>query len=273
MNNNLLFYTCATGFYKDFVIPFIFFASSSNRGSSFEILVDNLESFNEKHRKSLDYFMGNGIEVVIREIPNLEYKPKMDNSYRFITEPELTKEYVYIGDIDIMIVEDILTIHSKVFDKGYAYSNIKRKNLNRLSGLHLCKHADQYPLPDISDLIKSIHNDEELLYRIMDRKDMIYSEEEYASINRPQHGIHMSKNRLPFSYTHSRVDWGITYEYAMKSNNYFEQESFKQIYSSLHVSSRQVINNIILLCRGVLSFDHKEFTSIIGSYETPVDFK
>lgn len=259
---NLLFFTCATGMYKDFVIPYIYFAFCTNRGAAFEVVVDNLEVFNSRHKQALNYLCNLDAEINIRQIPEMKNKPKMANSYRFIIQPEMQREYVYIGDIDIMICEEVFPKHQHVFDKGLPYSNIVRQNDNKLTGLHFCKYEHQYPLPKIDDLIRSIQNDERLLYAIMDRKGLIYDLETYKNITRPVHGLHMSLNRLPFSYNKSRVNWDVDYQKMVLLNQIMLDNDFDNFFYKLHVTSRMILMNLIILSQGVLSFDKKFYCAL-----------
>lgn len=53
-SKEVLFFTCATKYYRDFVLPYIYFAQISNPGAAFEILVDNLDDFEKKHSQSIE---------------------------------------------------------------------------------------------------------------------------------------------------------------------------------------------------------------------------
>lgn len=183
----------------------------------------------------------------------------MDNSYRFIVEPMIKREYVYIGDIDIMILENVFDKHSYIFEKGLPYSNIVRVNSKKLTGLHFCRYDKQYPLPNINDLIDSVFNDEDLLYAIMDRKGLIYPADEYRKIQRPVHGIHMSLNRMPFSFHLSRVDWGINFEQMITMKTIVESEDFKGFFDLLHVSSRMILMNVLIVCLGVVELGREKY--------------
>lgn len=188
----------------------------------------------------------------------------MDNSIRFIVEPELYRKYVYIGDIDILITENILDKHYHVFDKGLEYSNLVREGTKRLTGLHFCKYSNQYPLPNVDDLIVRFSNDEELLYSIMERKRLIFSDDVYKKIIRirPIHGIHMSVNRMPFFWHGSRVSWGIEYsdiEVIAKIFNSVEFQNFLKVSSA---STRLILCNLIFLSRGILTLSERSYTKL-----------
>jgi len=266
--NQLLFYTCATKFYENFVTPYIFFAATHNSGSSFEFVVDDIAKFRDRHQRTLDWLTVNFRTVVhLQDKHTLVNHPHMENSIRFVIEPQLKAEFIYIGDVDIMIMEDITSWHRPIFDSGLPYSNIVRDGTKRLSGLHFAHYASHFPLPDIADLIKSEKNDEELLYKIVERKGLLYNNERYYSIkkSRPIHGLHMSLNRLPISYHKERVGWGMSYEHLERAECIFDSDVFKDFFSTLYAGSAQILTNLIYLSRGVCAYGaehYKQMTTL-----------
>lgn len=263
----LLFFTCATGFYQNFVMPYVYFAALHNPSSRFEFIVGDADDFNEKHKGSLTW-LERELAVVpkIRGLDSSAPQPKRPNSIRFVNEPEQEARFVYIGDVDIMIVEDILAWHRPIFEAGLPYSNIIRPNAKRLSGLHLASYEHHYPLPSIDDLIKEVANDEALLYRIVERKGNLYAQEKYDALvkGRPAHGIHMSLNRLPFSSATERVSWGISYARAEKFEQLLSRDSFKDFFSTLYTGSKHVLLNLIFLSRGVCSHGKEFFARTVS---------
>lgn len=252
----VLFFTCATRFYQNFVIPYVYFAKKHNYFSNFEFIIDDLGSFKEKHEKSILWLKREyEVDIVLRSVSELAVRPKMENSIRFIMEPKTISDYVYIGDVDIMILEDVFQWHKPIFDAGLPYSNMVREGTNRLTGLHFVRRDAYYPLPEIGDLIGSIHNDESLLYAICERKGVLYNNEQYFSIRkgRPIHGIHLSLNRLPFSYHKERVSWGMTYSWLEVVDKICQSSEFKDFYSTCHPGSAEILRNFIYLSRGVCS--------------------
>lgn len=116
------------------------------------------------------------------------------NTVRFITQPIIKADYVYIGDIDIICMEkNIFQQHIDHMNSlGLVYSNIVRKNdKTHLSGLHFSKYDAYYPLPNFSNLNLLI-NDEIILKKIVELKG---HKIDYNTTFRPVHGIHFSKNR------------------------------------------------------------------------------
>lgn len=251
---NLLFFTLATKFYHNFIPLYIYFAACSNSGAAFEILTDALQDTIDKHGKSIawleEYFH---ISIKIRSLDNISQKPSMDNSYRFIVEPLTNSEYVYIGDIDILILEDIYQSHSKVFEAGLPYSNVIRKGSKRLTGLHFTRRSSYYPLPRVDDLVEKISNDEALLYAICERKGILYDNSVYFALkkSRPVHGIHMSLNRLPFSYPRERAGWEMTPESLKLFTARTDTSAFGEFSRTLYDGSKYILLNLIYLSAGV----------------------
>lgn len=259
---SVLFFTCATGFYENFVVPYVFFAQKHNRTSLFEFIVDDVVSFSEKHGESVAWLKENlDASILLREVAEMAVKPKSKNSYRFVMEPMSIADFVYIGDVDIMIMEDIFHHHRAVFDYGLPYSNIIRRDGGRLTGLHFSRYDAHYPLGYIDDLIEEETNDEALLFRIVDRKGLLYDSARYRSVHpgRPIHGIHMSLNRLPFSYHKERVGWGARYKWFESALWLCESSEFAEFHSTMYAGAAQVILNVIYLSKGVVELGPEYF--------------
>jgi hypothetical protein len=119
------------------------------------------------------------------------------NSVRFLNEPVLPSQYIYISDIDIVTLQaGIADQHLADMERtGLPYSNWVRTGRRRLTGLHFSRKDWQFPLPAHDDLNVSEINDEELLYTLVERKLGFKPPE--GDKFRPLHGIHMSPNRSP----------------------------------------------------------------------------
>ncbi|MFM5248157.1 hypothetical protein, partial [Aeromonas caviae] len=174
---SLLIYTYTDEKYSIFAVPYVFFALKHNPSACVEICFDNLLDFLDKNK--------NALAVLEKEFPGKYHFRQatiskssgvIPNTIRFIDPPELKSEYLYIGDIDLLIFDDIMKVHTELMnDSGLSYSNIIRKNTvltntPRLSGLHFCRFDDYFPLPDLSDIDLTTANDEFVLYEIMRRK-------------------------------------------------------------------------------------------------------
>lgn len=252
----ILFFTCAVGFHENFLIPYTYFAKKSNENAKFEYIVEDISKFKEKHQYSIEWLSLNlDVEIVLRETSECLTKPKMVNSYRFIMEPKTKADYTYIGDVDIMILENIYDVHKPVFEAGHPYSNIIRKNTQRLTGLHFVKNDAYYPLPEVNDLVSTISNDEAILYAIAKRKGILIESDinEALGVKRPLHGIHMSLNRLPFSYNSERVSWGIQYKHIEKIKEVFDTSEFSDFNKTLYKGSSSIITNLIVISEGIMS--------------------
>ena len=225
-------------------------------------MLDNIQDFQSKHSRSIDWLTKNlHAPILLRSKDEVNLKPKMDNSIRFCINPVTTSEYVYIGDIDIMILEDILKVHAPIFGHGLTYSNVIRTGTKKLTGLHLTKSSSQYPLGPIDDLVEKIGNDEELLYAIMERKGLLYSNDvsQPLNIGRPIHGIHLSLNRLPFSFHNERVGWGLTYDWLEKFKLIAITSEFKDFFETLYPGSQQILINLVYLSEGAYVCGREKF--------------
>lgn len=220
--SDLLIYVYADKDYEMFVLPFIFFALAANKTAHVEVILGNgqdSEILAKTHpgARELEEIYGagrftiraSGLAIDHRSTPNVR---------RFIEPPVSIAKYLYIGDIDIMIMEDVLGAHLPILEKyGLVYSNIVRDpNVEnpRMTGLHFIKYEEFYPLPDIDDLDLARSNDEAVLYKIMERKGVKI---DHALGYRPELGIHMSLSRDPVgrssgpkqsSYSDSGLSWG-----------------------------------------------------------------
>jgi SAM-dependent methyltransferase len=273
LKSKILFYTSATKFYENFVTPYIFFAATHNLNSTFEFIVDDISLFRSRHQPALDWLTENlNIVIHLQDTQGLLNRPHKENSIRFIIEPKMEAEFVYIGDVDIMIMEDIASWHSPIFEAALPYSNIIRSGTKRLSGLHFTRYKSHYPLPEIADLINSEINDEELLYKIVERKGLLYPNEKFYSIknNRPIHGLHMSLNRLPFSYNKERVGWGMSYAHLAGAESIFKSDIFNDFFATLYAGSAQVLTNLIYLSRGVCAYGPEYFQRVTTLSERTV---
>lgn len=259
----LLFYTAATGPYAAFLPLYVYFAHDSNPGAAFEFIVDDVDRVEAAYGSALDALRREGgISVRLREAGPLSKKVAMQNTLRFVVEPETMANYVYIGDIDILIVEDVMARHKRIFDDGLPYSNIIRPGTTRLSGLHFTRYDTYYPLPEINDIISSVRNDEEVLYRVVARKGHLERQSEIDAhrIGRPAHGIHMSPNRIPLSDASFKLHWGITWALAEKTWKLMKTKDFPVFVSLLPSDTRLYLANLYYILRGMVEAGKEVFT-------------
>lgn len=197
----LLIYVYADEKYSIFAVPYVHFALKHNPLAHVEVCFENLELFQFQHDSSIKILEENySGRFHFRQSTISNTSGIIPNTIRFIDPPELKSEYIYIGDIDLLIMDDIINIHEGLMhESGLSYSNIVRKEsihtgYPRLSGLHFCKYNDYLPLPDLSDIDLCTANDEYVLYEIMKRKGVELS----LDFNiRPECGIHISLSRTP----------------------------------------------------------------------------
>jgi hypothetical protein len=206
-------FTCANRPYEDFVPLFVSAMLWSNPEAFVEI---GLEDLNELSKTPLldamtDVF---GDRYLLRPVPWRTEKGRkiLPNSVRFVNEPEVKADYVYISDIDIVTLRSgIVGKHvSHMASTGLPFSNWIRTDTTRLTGLHFARFDFQYPLPDVSDLLSQRMNDEVLLYHLVERK--LGHAPTVPDRFRPVHGIHISPNRAPGGEIKNgvrRPGWGI----------------------------------------------------------------
>jgi hypothetical protein len=255
---SILFFTSALRHHEIFAPLYMFFAALSNPRARFEFIVDGPEQFSETYGAALDFVAARfGVPYRLQDISESDYVPKVANSYRFIMPPKTHADYVYIGDIDILIVEDVLKIHAPIFHRGLPYSNIVRKGPdNRMSGLHLTPYDNYYPLPDIGDIVRQYdNNDEQILYRIVERRGHLERQPEIdaVGVRRPVHGIHMSLNRLPFFAPQLKINWGINWRLVELTDRVFADPAFADFLAVLPHESRAVLANVYFIVKGAMA--------------------
>ena len=197
----LLFYTYADKKYDFFAVPYVYFALKKNPDAFVEVALEDYDDFFQRNCPSVELLHEIfGDRFLLRQSRIAAELNDHPNVIRFVEAPVSTARYVYIGDIDLIVMQDVLQIHEGLIEKhGIPFSNVIRPSsvrdgVPRLSGLHFCPYELMYPLPDISDLDVHTLNDEHVLYKIMERKGVMVP----TDFNeRPQCGIHMSLNRDP----------------------------------------------------------------------------
>ncbi len=262
-NSDILFYTSAIGHYAAFVPLYAYFGHVSNPGASFEFIVDDIAAVERHYAASLTFLrMTLGVKIALRDVG--EKLPVSPNTLRFILPPTEKAKFVYIGDIDIILLEGVADRHSPIFDDGLPYSNMIRNYEKRLTGLHFTRYDAYYPLPKIDDILVSTKNDEEILYKIVERAGHIGRQPEINAkkISRPLHGIHMSLNRIPFSDRDIKVDWGMTWEDAQNAAQFMTGEIYENFEALLPSSSRLFLANIYVLQKGILAMGKERFETL-----------
>lgn len=165
------------------------------------------------------------------------------NTVRFITTPTITDEYIYIGDIDIICLEeDIFRRHIEFMEKeNMCYSNIVRKNTDilRMSGLHFTIYDCYYPLPSFEG-INMMGNDEAILAEFLIRKGIDLN---YSATWRPAHGVHFSKNRPTVGGDGKIPGWGAK-PYKNKWMEFIKSEEYLYIIDKSNKYIKDMTNKL-----------------------------
>jgi hypothetical protein len=222
-----------------------------------EIGVTDLNAFTRKYTDSIAFYQRQYPgRVQFSETPEVEtHHP---NTLRFLYEPSLKADFVYIGDIDILLLaRDVLSSHLTYMQLNQlSYSNVVRKNSNpkRLTGLHFCAYDQMYPLPTMKDVEDKI-NDEAYLYMLMDKKGLKAPSPQVEY--RPIHGIHCSLNRPIFDSTPiSKIsNGGLKWSVDAWTDSYIafsKHPAFKHFFATLdakkHLCLIKLLEDIELAC-------------------------
>ena len=251
-NNRTLIYTACNKRYACFIPLFCAVALMNNKNIDIEICI-SVNKLTDAQEVALDYLRQqfSNAKIIIRynmfkELDDrmIEYQGKKiySNSARFIINPEIHDEYVYISDIDILMFDkDFQEVHLKwMKNHNTKYCNIIRPKGISLSGLHFT-YYDVYFTVDFRryDITKK---DEELLMDIVSSKTQIYKEKDTI---RPVHGIHMSPSRPEPKGTSAYPGWfdkGIDYETEWKT--FRDSDVYREISKSFDGLLVEQINKL-----------------------------
>ena len=184
--------------YYKFILPFLFFGLKNNPESHFEIVLSDVDFFIENNAEGIEVLkahFGDRFFFAADKHANRSVSP---NTRRFLHAPTVTSEWVYFGDIDIFIMEDVYSYHTALIEEhGIPFSNMIRNPeapKPRLTGLHFVRFEDYYPITFASDLDLATEIDEHVLYLIMKEKGLMVPGDFRI---RPELGIHASLSRDP----------------------------------------------------------------------------
>jgi hypothetical protein len=233
-------FTACNGIYKEFIPIFILSHLYHNEDCFVEIGVDHLNDLEISNSLNIleSYFPN---KFIIREINfdsiqvNGRHYKLAPNTLRFLIEPNIKSDFVYISDIDIICLQKNLSdIHINNMEKlNLPYSNIVRPVKDntiihrRLSGLHFTKYDSYYPIPNYDDLCEKglLHQDEVFLYELVKKRYPNFNTE---NTYRPVHGIHASPNRGPID----KLNWGIP-EWKNEWLDFKNSKEFKELEKTL----------------------------------------
>ena len=194
---SILFYTCVNEKFWAFGLLYPIFVLNSNPGAKVEVGVENHLRFTHKFKHIISFYEKEYPGRVRFSAVSFTQKRLfgsrkiVPNSVRFVTQPKLKADYVYIGDADILITEEVASQHLANIEKHHLdFSNVVRPNKNRLTGLHFIAYDKMYPLPSLHGIDLSKCNDETVLTKIIQRKGLKMPGPEAAF--RPIHGLHIS---------------------------------------------------------------------------------
>jgi hypothetical protein len=183
-----VFFTTAVGPHQMFAIPYCFSVLASNADAFVEVMVDNATAFIEDNAAALA-LLPRGRFLIRNAQFGVEDAPYM----RFLTTPITRAPHVYIGDVDIFVLDgDITAQHLRQMkDTKLPYSNKLRPSKTRLSGLHFTKWDAYYPVEHLPlSVLKGAHSDEIVLRLLVESRHPLPTHN-----FRPVHGIHMSLSR------------------------------------------------------------------------------
>lgn len=193
---DVIFYTYANRAYYPFAILYPLFVLNSNKNAIVEIALENANVFREMYKNIIGFYNENYPNRVYFHQLDFHNKKKVQHgTLRFITQPHWKAKYVYIGDVDIFVLEDILQSHlDNIKNNNLDFSNMKRVGIKKLTGLHFIEYDKMYPIDQEFDFTI---NDEMVLFRLMKEKGYKIPDESLKF--RPIHGLHISFfSRPPF---------------------------------------------------------------------------
>lgn len=187
----LLFFTCINWRYHVFATLYPLFALISNPDARVEIGVSEYEFFRKMYPNVINFYNAAYPEKV-RYTPLVNVEKILANSVRFLVQPTLKADYVYIGDADIFLLdENILDYHLDFMARHQSdFSNVLR-NAHQLTGLHCIAYDKMYPVAVPNDVDLARLNDEVLLCLLMRRKNLRFPVKADSS-ERKVHGLHIS---------------------------------------------------------------------------------
>ena len=236
MNERILIYACCDEFYSHYIPIFLSSRLRADKLKKLDFEIGtNVNKLTENEERAVDYLRKkfNYSRILIKYnffIKNqtgtfYNNKKVRTGSVRFISQPLIKNKYVYITDIDIIILVDNFYIYliDDMIKRKSCYSNIARKNYNfkRLTGLHFFEYNKHYPIPLLKDYTI---NDEKLLFNIVKLKGIKI---DVNTTFRPIYGIHISSHSPNGRYFGGK-------EYKNDWIEYIQSKDFKYIYPKLN---------------------------------------
>lgn len=200
-NSDTLFFTACTEARDFYAVPYAYFCLRNNPTAKVEVAFEDYEAFLRKNAVSIQkLFDIYPSSVTFRQaelMPDSKIRP---DSVRFLEKPIARAKYLYIGDIDLLVLEDVEKVNLDLMERNaIPFSNILRldragASTKRLSGFHFIRFDDYYPIPDLSDVNLQEANEEAVIYEIMSRKGLMVPPN-FRS--RPECGVQVSLSKDP----------------------------------------------------------------------------
>jgi hypothetical protein len=181
-----------------------------------------------------------------------------EEQYMYYLLPIYKCDYTYIGDIDILINENILDFHIEQMNKFQTiWDNQQRLNdLTKITGLHFIKSNEWYE-KTIKSRIKYLNpknshyiNDEAILKNII-WESKLNSKFDDTLRKRPLHGLHLSLNRVPFT---DKMTFPIDLYKSMFMDDFLQSDDFLKL---KHYLSEDMINILNTCTNYVLNESNK----------------
>lgn len=186
-------FTVANATYEPFVLPYIASVLHHNADAYVEIALDDPEKFRVTNSAALGLLEEAHAGCFGLRKSATGLGPHA--TQRFLMTPEHRSPFVYIGDIDIVVLEAIVEPHlNHMTATGLPYSNVRRPNVPRLTGLHFSRWTAYYPL-DPAVLETQLAHDEAVLFELVTKHG--HPLPDISDNWRPTHGLHVSLNRRP----------------------------------------------------------------------------
>lgn len=253
----LTVFTSANRGYHPFIIPYLSSVLSHNKGSAVELVVEDVDHFKTQNSKALA-LISDAFSEGSFLLRSGDFQKVGSHAIRFMEEPTIQSDYVYIGDIDVLVLSEIPPIHLKQMEKtGLPFSNLLRQdNPQRLTGLHFTRRDAHYPLPSVE--IPTGHGwDEVMLTRQVEAKG--HSTANAIGAARPMHGPHLSLRRAPLN----PVGWDINPAYAEAFKEFATGDLWKSLVPLLDDKYKRLF---LLLETAMMG----RFVSVMEGYESPL---
>lgn len=234
----LLFYMCNQTY--DYFIPlFCYFANLSNPGATIEIHTPEYQKF-----KPLTEMFNLHLHILDGDISNV-------NMRRFLDEPvcKLPYTYTYIGDIDILLLQNVLDTHKHMVDDQVPVCNIIRdpEALHpRITGLQFVKSDPYFKdtrklRAELREEFYPLYNDEHVLYKLISGVYGDILTIKNTERLRPVLGVHCSPNRHPEGRD-GQPGWGLEKGRREKAVEILSRPEFGLIESYLQPQAWKIVN-------------------------------